>query len=130
MEIENKDLIGETVHIGDDPGPPGTDGDINSSIFNPSLFLNSPCEKEMATANLQVLMSKLDGDDKCVACHAARLLSKKEEQNNWTFPFLLPLMLIAGFGNSSEDLKLMDILMEAYTKVKNKDLDHSDQDNN
>lgn len=73
-------------------------------------------EKEMAAANLRVLMSKLEGDDRCVACHAAKLLEQKDSSSfDGSMWVVLIFLLCFGFDGSDSQIFSSDFL-DVYLK--------------
>lgn len=87
-----------------------------------------PTEKEMAAANLRVLMSKLEGDDKCVACHAAKLLEQKDSSSfDGSIWIVLIFLLCFGFGGSNSQIfsgDFMDIYLK-YLQDKENSIDET-----
>lgn len=89
------------------------DEEKNKSIDNDaSTFGALLSEKEMAAANLKVLIEKLEGEDKCVVCHAIKLLEQKESSdwssNFWTI--LIILLCMFGFSGTNSFVSSSDFL--------------------
>lgn len=68
--------------------------------------------------DLHVLMSKLEGDDKCVVCNAIKALEKKDTSWNSSFPWvMLFIILMSGF-NGNMDSTFFDTVLKTYTNIK------------
>lgn len=106
-KIEHKEHVeNDTAFIKDIPMPP------------------LPTEKEMAAANLRYLMHKLDGDDKCAACHAAKLLEQKDSStfhNDGTWAVLIFLIIFGWTGSNSQQFssEFLDVYLK-YLQDKDK----------
>lgn len=94
------------------------EGEIMDDVrcVNTSCKITEPLSKtETTIGNLRVLMSRAEGQDKCILCEAARLLEEKYRQNNssWFSPMFMLLMTCMLDNNSMVDF---DKIARAYAK--------------